>query len=406
MMSQAELSISEKLKIIKEKHSQIYEILTTNRIDCWIIFVRETGTTPDSIMEFVVGNDIVLESAFIFVIYKDQLKKYALVGSFDANNEIEKGIWDEVIGYEHGIREHLRDKIQMLNPKKIALDFSLNDVSADGLTHGMYLILKNILSDYSDKFMSAEPIIRAIRGRKTITELKLITKACQITEEINQLMEPHLKVGMSELDIQNKFYELIMNYNVGFAWPKYQNPMCDAGPGKEFGHISPQSNSYTKKGHTLHNDFGVKYKGYCSDLQRMWFFGRKEDVPQELRHAFDTIAQAIQLAAQNIKPGLEGWKIDKIVRDYVKNRGYKEFMHSLGHPVGIKAHDGGALMGPLWERYGDLPKTLLEEDQVFTIEPSIKTENYGMVALEEMVIITKTGCKFIVEPATDFIYIN
>ena len=122
-MSQAELSFSEKLKIIKEKHSQIYEILTTNRIDCWIIFVRETGTTPDSIMEFIVGNDVVLESAFIFAIYKDQLKKYALVGSFDANNEKEKGIWDDVIGYEHGIREHLRDKIQMLNPKKIALDF-------------------------------------------------------------------------------------------------------------------------------------------------------------------------------------------------------------------------------------------------------------------------------------------
>ena len=138
----------------------------------------------------------------------------------------------------------------------------------------------------------------------------------------------------------------------------------------------------------------------------MWFFGSKEEVPKELRHAIDTIIQAIQLAAEKIKPGLEGWEIDKVARDYVESRGYNEFMHGLGQPVGIKAHDGGGLMGPLWERYGDLPKTPLEEGQVFTIEPSLSTKNYGMVALEEMVVITKTGCKFIVEPVKDFFYIT
>jgi Xaa-Pro aminopeptidase len=405
-MSLSELSVSEKLKIIEEKHSQIYEIMSSNQIDCWIIFNRETETTPDSIMEFVVGNDIVLQSAFIFAIYQNVLKKYAIVGSFDANTEKEKGLWDEVIGYGHSIKEHLQDKLKMLNPEKIALDYSLNDVSADGLTHGMYLILEDLLNEYSDKFISAEPIIRAIRGKKTKTELELITEACRITEEINNQITSYLMVGMSELEIQSKFYELVEKYKVGYAWKKHQNPMCDAGPDKEFGHVSPQPNSYTKSGYTLHNDFGVKYKGYCSDLQRMWFFGSKEDVPQELRDGIDTIVQAIQLAAEKIKPGVEGWEIDKIARDFVVSKGYKEYMHGLGHPVGIKAHDGGGLMGPLWERYGELPNTQLEEGQVFTLEPSLSTKNYGMIALEEMVVITKTGCKFIVNPVHDFLYIN
>ena len=184
-MSFSELSISEKLKIVKEKHSQIYEIMSSNQIDCWIIFARETETTPDSIMEFVVGNDIVWQSAFIFAISQNVLKKFAIVGSFDANTEKEKDLWDEVIGYGHSIKEHLQDKLKMLNPEKIALDYSVNDVSADGLTYGMYLILEDILNEYYDRFISAEHIIRAIRGRKTKTELKLITEACRITEVIN-----------------------------------------------------------------------------------------------------------------------------------------------------------------------------------------------------------------------------
>jgi Xaa-Pro aminopeptidase len=404
-MSHAELSVSEKLEIIREKHSQIYEILTSNNIDCWIIFARETETTPDSIMDFLVGNDVVGQSAFIFATSNNHLKKYAIVSSFDANKEKEKEIWDEVIGYGQSMKEHLQKVIKLIDPLKIALDYSLYDVNADGLTHGMYLLLEEILKEYSDKFISAETLIRAIRGRKTPTELNFITQACRITEEINNEILPYLKVGLSEQDIQNKFHELIEKFNVGHAWEKYQNPMCDAGPEKEFGHVSPQSNIFTKERNTFHNDFGVKYKGYCSDLQRMWFFGTKEDVPQELRHAIETITKAIQLAVEKIRPGVKGWEIDKVARDFVVSRGYNEYMHSLGHPVGIKAHDAGGLLGPLWERYGDLPKTLLEEGQVYTIEPSLRTENFGWVALEEMIIVTKKGFKFIVEPVKDFIYV-
>ena len=405
-MSEAELSIELKLEILKEKHNQIYDILVENEIDCWLIFVRETEMSPDSIMELVVGNAVVLQSAFIFAIENNKLKKIAIVGNFDANAEKEKQIWDEVIGYTLGINELLQQTIERYNPKTIALDYSKDDVSADGLSYGMYLMLEEILHKFKERFVSAEAIIRALRGRKTKKELEFIIKACQITEEINKRTTTNLREGLSEFEIQKMFYESIEDANVGYAWQKHQNPMCDAGPNKEFGHITPQPNIYTKKGHTLHNDFGVKYHSYCSDLQRMWFFGKKEEVPNELNHAIKTIIQAIQLAADSIKPCLHGWEVDKLVRDFIKMRGYEEFKHSLGHQVGLKAHDGGVLMGPLWERYGGSPNLLLEEGQIFTIEPSIKTQNYGMVALEEMIIITKDGCEFLVPPLKDFIYIE
>jgi len=138
----------------------------------------------------------------------------------------------------------------------------------------------------------------------------------------------------------------------------------------------------------------------------MWYFGKKEDVPEELTHALETIVNGIQLGADAIKPGISGYVVDKIVREYQISRGYKEFMHGLGHQVGIMAHDGGGGLFPRWERYRDLPNMLLEEGQVYTIEPSLSTKNHGGVALEEMIVITEDGCEFLVPPAKDFIYVD
>ena len=158
-------------------------------------------------------------------------------------------------------------------------------------------------------------------------------------------------------------------------WQKNSCPAVDAGPDKEIGHAGPKPDIYTQKGHTLHFDFGVKLQGYCSDIQRMVFFGKEEDIPEELQHAFATIHEAITRAANFIKPGVKGFEVDKIARDHVLERGYEEYGHALGHQVGTRTHDGGTLLGPLWERYRDIPKGQVEEDQIYTLELNVKTKN-------------------------------
>jgi Xaa-Pro aminopeptidase len=405
-MSESYLPIHLKKKILREKHDQLPQIMENSEIDCWLIFARETSTTPDSTMNFVVGSDVVAQSAFIFFVKKDQIRKIAIVGNFDAETEREKGIWDEVIPYDMGIEPILLRTIKGLNPEKIALNYSLDDYSSDGLTHGMFLVLEDVLSEFRDRFVSAQPIVNVIRSNKSETEIELIRQACQLTEEINGKISMTLNIGQSETDIQARFHKEIDSRGFGVAWQREQNPAIDAAKDKDFGHVLPQETNYAVEGHTLHNDFGIKYHGYCSDLQRMWFFGKKSDLPEELRHAMDTVLEAIQRAAKAIRPGVQGYKIDKIAREYLISQGYEEYKHGLGHQVGIMAHDGGCMLGPLWPRYGNGPKQVIEEGQVFTIEPNVKTKNHGMVSMEEMVVVTSTGCEFLVEPRKDFIYIH
>jgi Xaa-Pro aminopeptidase len=355
----------------------------------------------DPVLELILGGDLVWQSALLFT--QDGLRT-AIVGNFDSDGIEAKGLYDRIIPYTQGIKESLLEEIGKVNPQTIGINYSTNDVSADGLSYGMYQILKDYLKDtpYQDRLVSAETLVQKLRGRKTPTEVDRIRKAVKITELIFAEMALKFKPGQTELEIYRMFHEAMNLHSVGNAWDADHNPAVNAGPNKAFGHSGPTDNK-TKDGHLLHFDFGVKYQGYCSDIQRMFFFGKKTEVPEEIQHAFNTVRDTIQASAKFVKPGVAGFEVDAVARDFVKERGYEEYQHALGHQVGRLAHDGGVLLGPLWERYGDTPKGPVEVGNVFTLELYVTTQNYGQVSLEEDILITKSGCEFLSKPQTELI---
>jgi len=161
-------------------------------------------------------------------------------------------------------------------------------------------------------------------------------------------------------------------------------------------------------GHLVNIDFGVKVNGYCSDLQRNFYVLREgeDKAPEEVLKGFNTIVNAIQSSKDGIKPGLKGVDIDTIARDIIVKNGYAEFPHGLGHQVGMYPHDGTALLGPAWEKYANKPFELLEKGMVFTIEPRLNVEGYGISSVEEMVIITESGAEWLSHPQKDLIYLK
>lgn len=115
---------------------------------------------------------------------------------------------------------------------------------------------------------------------------------------------------------------------------------------------------------------------------------------------FTTIRASIEAARRAIRPGVQGIAADTAAREVLAARGYAEFPHGLGHQVGRVAHDGMALLGPAWEKYGRKPYVPLEEGMVFTIEPRLTVPEHGVVTIEEMVVVTQDGAEYLSDPQT------
>jgi Xaa-Pro aminopeptidase len=318
-------------------------------------------------------------------------------------------VFDEILGYDTAVSEPLRDMITRLNPDHIAVNTSKNNVHADGLTHAMYEFLREYLAGtpYADRLMSGEPIINAMRGRKTPTELARIRKAVEITAEIYKKTFDFIKVGMTEIEVGEYMHQLAREYGVGLTWPAENCPAVNSGPDSPVGHNGP-TNIKIERGHLIHFDFGVKYEDYCSDIQRMAYVLREgeTEVPPEVQRGFITLRTAIEKSREAMNAGVTGNSIDVIAREILTDSSYPEYPHALGHQLGRVAHDGGALLGPLWEKYGDSPNQKLETGQVFTIEPGFAINNYGYLALEEDVVMTDKGTEYLGEPQTELVLIR
>ena len=98
--------------------------------------------------------------------------------------------------------------------------------------------------------------------------------------------------------------------------------------------------------------------------------------------------------------------VDAVARNFILGAGYDEYPHGLGHQVGRMAHDGSAMLCPKWERYKDLPYSIVEAGQVFTIEPRLTIDGFGIATIEEIVIVTENGCEFLSTPQTELILIS
>jgi Xaa-Pro aminopeptidase len=395
------------MTLLQEKVNQAIEMLKEQQVDMWLTFVRETSGVRDPMLDFLIGaNDLTWPSALILTRKGERI---AIIGNLEKDAVSRLDVFDNVLGYDKAISEPLRDTISRLNPDKIAVNTSRNNVHADGLTHAMYEILCDYLKEtsYIERLVSAESIINAMRGRKTSDELGRIRKAVEITDEIYKKTFDFIKVGMTELEIGEYMHRLARDHDVGLAWPAESCPAVNSGPNSTVGHSGPTSIK-VERGHVIHFDFGVKYQEYCSDIQRIAYVLREgeTDAPAEVQRGFITIRTAIEKSREAMKPGVTGNSIDVIAREIITDSGYPEYPHALGHQLGRVAHDGGALLGPLWEKYGDDPNLKLEAGQVFTIEPGLAVPNYGHVSLEEDVVMTEKGAEYIGEPQREIVLIK
>ncbi len=392
--------------LIKEKVDQAIGILQEYETDCWITFVRESGVMRDPMMDYLCGADMTWHSAFIIT---RSGETHAIVGQMETRTVEEMGVYGKVTGYVEGIKKDFLETLKTLNPATIAVNFSETSEACDGLTHGMYLILRRMLEEigFADRLISSEKVTSSLKARKTDAEAQRMQKAIGHTLEIFSLVKDFIAPGKTEKEIAAFMTAQVKARGLSVAWDPSHCPAVFTGPDTAGAHYQPTDRK-VERGHVLNMDFGVKVDDYCSDMQRVFYVLEEGEAaaPDEVMKGFDTIVTSIEMARQALKPGVQGVEVDRIAREYIVSQGYEEYPHGLGHQVGRFVHDGTALLGPAWEKYANKPFEAIEENMVFTIEPRLTVPGRGVVTIEEMVRVTAEGAQFLAEPQKELMLIG
>ena len=388
------------MSLIREKVAQAAALMRELDLPCWLTFVRETGILPEPVMPFLAPGHVTWHSAFLL---PPNGQAVAIVGLYDKKAIEETGAYARVEGYVEGYKAQLLAALRELDPPAIAVNYSEESEVCDGLTHGMYLTLRRVLAEigYEDRLVSSERLVAALRARKTPGELARIRRAIHETEAIFDEVGRFLAPGRTEQEVARLVTRLRTERGLEPAWEEATCPAVFTGPDTAGAHYSPTARAVAG-GHIVNMDFGVKFEDYCADLQRTFYVLREKEVeaPEAVMRGFQTIVRAIETARRALRPGAVGRDVDRVARELVTAAGYDEFPHALGHQVGRFAHDGTALLGPMWEKYGRRPLVPIEEGMVFTLEPRLTVEGHGVATVEEMVVVTREGAEFLSTPQT------
>ena len=128
---------------------------------------------------------------------------------------------------------------------------------------------------------------------------------------------------------------------------------------------------------------------YYADMSRTVVKGRASDA---LKRLYDTVLTAQQAAVAEVRAGADGSAIHQRIVARFDQAGYttgpkngrmQGFFHGTGHGVGLDIHEP--------PRISRLPDTL-KAGQVVTVEPGLYYPDIGAVRIEDMVLVTDTGC--------------
>ncbi|HSN75451.1 MAG TPA: Xaa-Pro peptidase family protein [Anaerolineae bacterium] len=391
--------------LVQEKTTQAIAILDELGIDAWLTFVRETSAGGDPVLPLIYGpHSLTWQSALLLSRTGERI---AIVGRFDAITAEQVGVYTEVIPYDQSLQPHLLAALERLDPQQIVLNYSSNDVYADGLGHGLYQVLLGYLAGtpYADRLVSAEGVIGSLRGRKTPAEVARIRTAVATTLEIYGCAFDFMQPGMTEAQVGAFMHGQMVALGIEeTAWDRASCPAVNSGPDSPVGHAGP-TDLRLERGHVVHFDFGIRQDDYCSDIQRVAYLLRPGEsrVPEPVQRGLDTVLAAVDAAVAAMRPGVTGVEVDAAARRVIVDAGYPEFRYATGHHLGRNAHDGGGVLGPAWERYGDTPFRLLEAGHVYTVEPGLAVPGYGYIGLEEDVLVTEDGTVYLGEPQRELV---
>ena len=291
------------------------------------------------------------------------LKGFTVRMTHPGSSEIER--INEVIG-EHTIKK---------------LGFEEND-----MTYGDYLRYNEALHAV---LVPMQAKIDAFRATKEPWEIELMRKAQAITDQTFSELCKIIQAGMTEKELEAEL--LYRLYKHGAEGPSF-DPIVVSGPNTSLPHGVPGERKL-EFGDFITMDFGCIYGGYCSDMTRTVALGF---VSEEMDKVYKTVLKAQLAGIAATKAGVAGRDIDGAARKVIADAGYGDYFgHGYGHSLGILIHEA-----PNANTRNDQP---MPAGAVVSAEPGIYLPGKFGVRIEDVTVITETGCEVLTKSPKNLI---
>ncbi len=229
------------------------------------------------------------------------------------------------------------------------------------------------------RFVSAPTLIERARMVKDKEEIRRIRAAIQLGAGLFQIARKKIRPGVKEVEVAAAMeYEARQAGAEGMSF----STIIAAGKRSAVVHGRASGARIPRRGFVV-CDFGVILAGYCSDRTRTVHVGRST---YGARQMYQAVLEAQQAAIAQVRPEVTAADVDAAARKVLrKHRLARFFSHSTGHGLGLEIHEAPRLAAGQTQE--------LEPGMVITIEPGAYIPGKQGVRIEDVVVVTSTGCE-------------
>lgn len=217
------------------------------------------------------------------------------------------------------------------------------------------------------------------RKQKDAQEAQAMREASAINDRVMEQAVSELREGVTEAEMAARVEAL---FRENGAERSDEGQLVCFGPNGADPHHAPE-NTVLRPGDSIVLDIFTPINRYWCDMTRTVFW---KEVSEEQRRVYETVKAANLAAEAMIRPGVKMCEIDRAARQVIEEAGYGPyFTHRLGHGCGISCHeppDNSAVS-----------EVIAQPGMVFSVEPGIYLPGKFGVRIEDLVLVTETGCE-------------
>lgn len=213
---------------------------------------------------------------------------------------------------------------------------------------------------------------------KSVREIELMRKSCEILSEVHYRLGEAIKPGISTWEIDALGEKLIREYGCEpnfLNYNGYPASIC-VSVNDEVVHGIPSKERFLKEGDIVSLDAGLIYKGYHSDAARTYPVGK---ISEEASKLIEVTKQSFFEGIKKAKAGNHLYDISNAIDAYVSRFGYGVVRDLVGHGIGTSLHEDPQIPNFKQWRRG----IKLQPGMTLAIEPMVNMGSFEVKWLDD-----------------------